>query len=240
MQKTAILVNRYLLRAGICSWPMSEETLMELCEKEGFTVRSYSQGLDFFIMAHVQEHMLREAFVFESNDKSIRFIFLADNLSAAERIYHIAHELMHIVFKHPSDGGIDTLKANTQETEADIALRYFLAPLPVLSLKGITTAAQIAEFSFLPYKDALLVEKELSAYTGPGSKEERVILKHYKRVACSGTVTVIKKAASWAWLSVMTAVFIAFSVLTYQRATAPWEVETIPYYTNNGGGRLGG
>lgn len=174
------IIRQYIVKSGIDTLPITEDKLFELCKKEGFKVRSYSRSREFITAAGEEKAMNDPAFLYDR--KGFKFIFYDDTLSASDRVFYIAHELVHIVLKHPMNRPTYAInKENfTQEDEANSCAYELLAPICILKDMDVISIDEIANVTGLSYGRAEIVRSRLIAHKGSNGLIEKSIVHNFR------------------------------------------------------------
>lgn len=185
LQKSIKLkADAYLVKCKITKFPITDDDLLTIMEREGWIVQDYAAAADFIDAFHLRNWVEQfQAFTFEK-DKNY-YILYDPKLSYNERLFAFGHEIGHIILGHTSSGGIlgqsdDKALKNSQEVEADEFAYEFFAPLCVLRKCGIKTYDDFISLGLMGGKYAEHMFIELTQSMTSLSQEENSLCKQTK------------------------------------------------------------
>ena len=166
MQDIRNIAYKFILKEGISGLPITLERIVQIADKNGWALASYSESAEFF--DNFEERHGIDLFkyaetkdAFTITNLAVPAIFYRDELGNLQKIYAILHEIGHICIKHTSSGGVlgldsDPAVTAEQEQEANAFAREVCAPLPVLKKIHLQTVQEIERAGLLRNEQAII------------------------------------------------------------------------------------
>ncbi len=175
-----------LLEAGADELPIKDKFIECIIESKGWKVK-------YFDLANIQYRKLFEKLNlmwaateykgFSCIVQGMKYVFINQELCAAERTYVLAHELGHIKFEHITADGENTamfhVSGDGQEREANDFARHFLAPECVLKTMGIKDMADVRYYTLLDDDILKIYYVDYKQYKIHNDNKEKMLLANF-------------------------------------------------------------